>query len=445
MTMKGKNLVKNYINKIKREKFWNQLFKNVGLVFFGTAGASVFNFITTFLIIHATSNTLYGYFLLAQQYMLLIDKLVNFQSWQGVIKYGAEYKVKNDEERLKAVFKAGFLIDLITAVLGCVVSFSFLGTAQHLMHWDPEVVILGYLFCSEIIFHLEGTCTGIIRLYDKFKYSSSLTVGVAIAQFIAIGIMYLFHCHSIFYYTLVFVLFDIISKIGVVVIACNILHHSIGIKAVLQSKPTKVLDSKFFKYTMWSNVSSTCDIPIQYFDLFIIGQISVEMVTVYKIYKQIIQMMSKLTVPISTAILPQFSELVAEGREKEGYDKVLKIRKTVLYVMAPFIILGLIFGKPLFNIFFGKIYGDHIVIFEILLIIYSISFAYVAIHPYFAAIGKVKEDFGICLSTNIVYCLVLFVLVKPLGIYAILIGTAIQFELTFFIKKRIIKNYLASI
>ncbi len=108
-------------------------------------------------------------FLLALQYMNLIDGIVNFQSWAGVIKYGSEAIVEKREDKLAAIFKSGFIIDIATAGLGSIIALLILPTVANFMHWDSNLVLLAALFSVEILFHLEGTSIGILRLYDKFK------------------------------------------------------------------------------------------------------------------------------------------------------------------------------------------------------------------------------------------------------------------------------------
>lgn len=46
-------------------------------------------------------------------------------------------------------------------------------------------------------------------------------------------------------------------------------------------------DRTFVKFTLWSNIGATADLPVKYFDVFIISMVSVEAVAVYKVFKQI--------------------------------------------------------------------------------------------------------------------------------------------------------------
>lgn len=74
-------------------------------VIVGNGGSSIINFVVTCVMIRAVGNTDYGVFLLALQYMNLIDGIVNFQSWAGVIKYGSEAIVEKERINLQRFSK----------------------------------------------------------------------------------------------------------------------------------------------------------------------------------------------------------------------------------------------------------------------------------------------------------------------------------------------------
>ena len=56
-----------------KNDFWSKLIKNVTTVIVGNGGSSIINFVVTCVMIRTVGNTDYGVFLLALQYMNLID------------------------------------------------------------------------------------------------------------------------------------------------------------------------------------------------------------------------------------------------------------------------------------------------------------------------------------------------------------------------------------
>lgn len=394
-------------------------------VIVGNGGSSIINFVVTCVMIRTVGNTDYGVFLLALQYMNLIDCIVNFQSWAGVIKYGSEAIVEKREDKLAAIFKSGFIIDIATAGLGSIIALLILPTVANFMHWDSNLVLLAALFSVEILFHLEGTSIGILRLYDKFNLTAIQSIISAILKLTLIGGYFLLGGRSLIVITVLYVITDIFKHMLLVFYALRVLHEDMGIRKVVKSN-LKLNDDKFIKYTIWNNFCYTVDVPVKYFDVFIISLISVDMVAIYKVFKQIIQILSMLINPISQAILPQFSELVAQNRTAEALRKVLKLRNVILGCGTIAVVGSLLFGKPIFTWILGPEYGENLLLFETLFVVQIFLMSYTAIHPFFAALGVPRIDFMFTGITNLMYMLVTFVTVKTIGVYSIILAMAVQ-------------------
>lgn len=430
--------MQRYINRIKNafhNDFWNKLTKNVSIVLVGNGGSSAINLIVTVIMTRLLGNTTYGVFLLALQYMNLIDGIVNFQSWVGVIKYGSDAIVENRKDKLAAIFKSGFIIDIVTAILGTAVALAILPFAIKLMGWQGDLPLLTAIFSLEILFHLEGTSVGVLRLYDKFDYTAKQAIIAAAIKLILIGTYLLAGGKSIVVVTILYVITDVIKHLLLVIMALYVLRKKMGLKTVAYTS-VEILDKSFLKYTIWNNVSYTVDVPVKYFDVFVISLISVDMVAVYKVYKQIIQVFSMLVNPISQAILPQFSELVAKNKTKEALLKVLKIRNAILTVGVVALVCSLFLGKPVFTWVLGKEYGDNLMMFEALFVVQIILMSYTAIHPFFSSLGVANIDFMYTAISNVIYMIVAFSFVKILGVYAIILAMAIQGGFLIMVKKR---------
>lgn len=417
--------IKNKVHHVLNNDFWSKLIKNVSTVIVGNGGSSIINLIVTVVMIRTIGNTDYGVFLLALQYMNLIDGIVNFQSWAGVIKYGSEAIVEHREDKLAAIFKRGFIIDILTAILGAVIALLILPIVTKLMHWDGDLALLTAIFSFEILFHLEGTSIGILRLYDKFKLTAKQSIISALLKLTLIGGYFLSGGRSLVAVTILYVVTDIFKHLLLVFYALRVLHEGMGIRKVARSN-VKLIDSSFLRYTIWNNVSYTVDVPVKYFDVFIISLISVDMVAIYKVFKQMIQVLSMLINPISQAILPQFSELVAQHRTAEALKKVLKLRNVILAGGAIAVVVSLLLGKPIFTWVLGPEYGENLLLFEALFIVQIFLMSYTAIHPFFAALGVAKNDFIFTTISNLAYVFVAFYTVKILGIYSIILAMAVQ-------------------
>lgn len=111
-------------------------------------------------------------------------------------------------------------------------------------------------------------------------------------------------------------------------------------------------------------------------------------------------------------------------------------------VLLPFFILAALFGSPVLNFLLGPGFGDNIHLFLALFALSIISISYVGLHPFFLALGKAREDSLISLVSNVFYLGLVFVLISLIGVWAVVVATAIQYAITIVAKLVIVHKVL---
>lgn len=422
---------------LNRDDFWGNLFRNVITIFSGNVFASFLSFISSFLILQTLSTSDYGKIVIAINYMNMIDLLVNFQSWTGVVKFGSE-ALENKKTNLASIIKAGMSLDLSTSFLGTVLGITLLPLISMIFNWDKQISLFCFCFCFEILFHLDGTFTGIFRLFDKFKYVSiHLVINELIKLFIILS-LYFTHCQNILLYVICYVCLDVIKFSSFVIIGLLLLHKRIGLKNIIRAKYSE-LDKKFWQFTIWANLASTVDAPIKYCDTFFLSLLSIELVSAYNVFKKIIAIFGMTITPISQAIMPQLAKLIAAGKQKESYFKMHKLRNLIFVIGVPFIILLGLFAPILLRIANKSDLIQYLWILYFLLGINLIAYCYLGIHPLFSAFGFSKYDFFITLTSNLVYLIIISLLIHHISVLAIVIGTFVQLLITIISKEFILR------
>lgn len=435
-----KEKISNTLNKIKRNEFWRKLFKNSFYAVIGEGGSSVINLFVVFLLIKLLGNEKNAILVLAQSYMSIMDLIINLQSWQSVIKFGEEVRIKNKIDEYLGFIKLGSILDVSTAILCGVISFFAAFLVGKLFNWSSELIICCQIFTAEIYFHFSGTPIAVLRLENKFNLVALQKVISAFFKLIALlVILCMTPKLSLIAAVIIYVATDIVSHLILVVMFLIVTHKKWGIRRLLKSKlPNGKIE--FIKYTIWCTLGDITDIPVLYLDVFVISALKLELVTVFKLFKQIIAVLSKLAVPIYQAIFPQFSTLVAKGELKRGYNVVIMIRNAIFKYFIPLVILVGISSPLWLKIIFNDLFAQYWYILFIYLIVHTYALSYTTIHPYFTAIGKVKEGFVICLIANIVYLLLALMLTKYFGMIAIVLSYTVQILIVIYSKRYIIKK-----
>ena len=437
-----KEKIKNTISKIKSDEFWKSLFKNSFIAVIGEGGASFINFFVIILLIKLIGSEGYGILTLTQTYMTIVDTLLNLQCWRSVIKYGEEAKIKNKVEEFYGYIKFGTIIDVVTAIIGTVVCFLLVSVIGSLLNWNSLTIISAKIFSLVIISHFSGTPIAVLRMENKFNLVSIQKILASSIKLITLLII-LFSNGSISVLNgvIIYAVTDIISNLILVIMAVWVIHKNYGLRKILKSKfPKKT--KEFSKFTLWTSLSDITDIPVNYFDVFIISQLSLELVSVFKVFKQIIALISKMATPIYQAIFPQFSKLTASDKLDVAYNAVKKIQKfVVMYILPILIVVGLTSYYWL-NIIFDSLYSNYWYVLLVYIIIHTISISYTTIHPLFISMGKVKEDFIYVLITNVLYFIFALILVNYLGMLGIVISYAVQSFSIILLKKLNIEKVL---
>lgn len=435
-------ILKLVTNLIKSDNhFWRKFTENFSAALLGTSGSSAINLLTLLLMVRYMGSENYAFFVIAQQYMLVVGSFVNFQSWQAIIKFGSLAIVESDYGRLASIFKLGFVIDFISAVLGALFALILVPYIGHFFSWSDGQVLISSIFVVELAFRIEGTPTGILRLLDKFKYTAIHAVITALLRLLVIWFYLSFFRLSLLNFVVIYVVLDIIRYVSLLLIAAVEVSRSIGLRNVIKSR-LKLAGKEMLEFTIWSNIGLTADLPIKYFDVFFISRVSLELVAVYKVFKQILQTLSLLTGPVAQVIMPQLSNMIARGEHRLAYSAILKIRNVILIILTPVTVISFFIAQPLLLFVLGPEYSQNTNLFIALFILSDYTLAYVGLHPLFAAFGKVKEDFFIILSSNIIYLILAIGLIDIFSIYGIIIASAVQYIMTIVAKTLIIRRYL---
>ena len=435
---------KKILHKIKNDNFWKNLFKNSFWAFFGDASASAITFIISIILIKIIGSESYGILILAQSYMNIIDVIINIQSWRSTIQYGQKALVDGNDNELHSYVKLGCIMDISTAILCFIISILLPNLIGGLLHWSNEMILCSEIFAITIISHFAGTPTAILRLFNKYNLVALSKTLAAIFKITAIVAYYLITKNlSLVSSTIIFMLTDFIGNSLLVIFAFYNYSKKYKISDIIKAKMPKDAKS-FISYTLWGTLSEIVDLPVQTIDVFIVSVLGNATVAIYKIFKQIIGIISKVTGPIQQSILPQFSELSAKGNEKRGFEVVIKIHKTILKYTLPISILVGVTSYFWLGKLYDMTYANYWYILFIYLMIQTYALSYTTIHPFFITLGNMRINAIIEFTANIVYLIVSYILVRAMGLLGITIAFLIQILLNIFLKYFCIKKMIAN-
>ncbi len=400
----------------------SNIIKNFLIVFFGDGLSSVLTILNLSIMMRVLGLNESSIVNLVIAYILVFDTIFNFQSFNSIIKFLPSALIKNDLNKVKLYIKQGFILDLSTALISFLFSNVFLNLVGNFFNWNSEILNLIRLYSFSILFNLTGTSIGIIRVYNKFKYSSYINVFVNCLKFIFYLLSFVINV-GMWYFIFVELLFNLISSVLLIGVTLIIILKN-NLYGIFKTK--LIWDKDFLKFNFYCNFMTALDVPISHLTPFLINKfIGIKFISVYKIIEKIGGIVAKVATPLLNIIYPEISKKVSEGKELEA---VALVRKIFLFIISfgSLIVLFLFLTYKLWiNILIpnGNDYVFNVLFYLVFVIL---KFSFVGVYPLFMSLGHIKHNIYIVIIGNLVYLGVMPFLSTSFNINGVIISQCIQ-------------------
>ncbi|WP_294095068.1 oligosaccharide flippase family protein [uncultured Cetobacterium sp.] len=412
----------------------NKLIKNFLYLFSGTTLSSIIGIFNTALLVKALGLENNGIIFLGLSYAGFFNALFNFQSFEAVIKFLPNCMTKNNSEG-KNIIKQALYLDFITAIFALIVAIMFMRIAAEYLKWDLMTVKVAKILVYSIFFTIPGCFIGILRIFEKFKYMSMIELSLAISNTIIYSVG-LFLNQELIYYVYGTIALSFINLLITMFLTYKTLKenemHQLNIFKIKFQK-------EFIKFTIYTNLSSTLDLPIFQLTPFIINKyLGVSDVAVYKLLEKIGELIKRVTSIMGQSIMPEISKRLAKN-DCAGAKRIgVKLGKIILSVGC----LGIIFialTKVFWLHWFIPNYLEYTssLYFYVVFVVFTQTF--IAQHPLFIYSGYVKENTLLLLIVNPFYIFLLFSLAKNFGLNGIIVSRIIQAGIIYIAKGVIFK------
>lgn len=114
----------------------------------------------------------FGAFALILTYAQLLANLVQFQSWKGIVRFGALHMTAQRPDRLERLFGFAATLDFGSAVTGAVIAVVGVPLIAPLFGWSQQDQLVTSIFAAVLLLTTGSTPSGILRLFDRFDLSA---------------------------------------------------------------------------------------------------------------------------------------------------------------------------------------------------------------------------------------------------------------------------------
>ncbi|MGL5542584.1 MAG: lipopolysaccharide biosynthesis protein [Fusobacteriaceae bacterium] len=398
-----KNKIENF--------FENKFLKNMTYIFSGTMIGSMLGLFNTGLLVKALGLEKNGIIFLGLSYAAFFNQLFNFQSYEAIIKFLPSC-MDYGNEKGKNYIQQAIILDVGTAIAAFLVSYLLLDLSGGYFKWSGEVKGYIRILTVTILFTLTGAFRGVLRIFEKFKEISWINVCTNGMNTLFYLIGFILKLELIYY-----IFFTAIS-----IFLSNLLVISYVWKTLKENGMSDLnfnrtrFDREFLKFCIYTNLSSTVDLPVFQITPFIINKyLGFSDVAVYKILEKIGGLITKVTSTMVQVLRPEISKRLSSGDEDGAYRIGFKIGKIVLGVG----VMGFLFVALTHRYWLGHLipnYENYMVSIYLYLFLTIFTEAFSGQHPIFIYSGHVKENTILLIVVNSIYMVILLYLTRLLGI-----------------------------
>ncbi|BDA82954.1 membrane protein [Aureimonas sp. SA4125] len=277
----------------------------------------------------------FGRLVLVYTFVAAVERIVSFQSWQPIIRYGAELQGPEHRDDLRMLLKFGLLLDLGAAVCAFAVAVVCGLLASSLFGWSADTTSLLVLYSGVLLFQLSGTPTAVQRMAGKFRL---LAYGqlVNLALRVTLCLVGFFYSAGLGYFAAVWAGTQILGALTTQVLAFRTLR-GMGIEGLL-SAPVRGVTTRFpgiWGFAWSANLSLTLWSSSQHFDTLLVGALTdPASAGLYHLAKRIGSLGHKAGSQVQAVLYPDVTRLWAKG-------DVGEFRRVVVQVEAFLMVFGL--------------------------------------------------------------------------------------------------------
>lgn len=358
----------------------------------------------------------YGILAMTITFARVIERLISFQSWQPMIRYGAGLDSTRDRDTLRSLYKFGLLLDIAAGLAAWLFALAAAWAATWWFGWSQRAFELTAVYCTLLLFNLSGLPTAALRLAGRFR---SAAYGQVISAIVRLGLCAAaaFAGGDLLSFAMIWMVTQVLGSLIFLGVGFAQLRKQ-GITDILSASLNGVSKSfpGLWQFTWSSNLSLTLRSSANQLDTLIVGAlVGPAQAGLYHIAKQLGKMASQIGTQTQAVLYPDITRQWAAG-------KIDAFRRSVIQVevlLGAFGIVGLaisvVLAEPALRIFAGPEFAAAAPLLIVQMLAVALTISGAAMHSALLAMGRVRQTLNIMLFGTIAFHLTLLLMVPRIG------------------------------
>jgi O-antigen/teichoic acid export membrane protein len=390
--------------------------RNIAHLLSGNIASTVIGLASVALIARALGPADYGTFALTFSYTQAIERLVSFQSWQPLIRYGAELSDEEHREDLKRLLKFGLILDLSGSFAAWLIAVALAIAGQQLFGWSAETIKVVMVYCTVLLFGLTGMPTAVLRLTGRFRAVAYGQVGGALVRLVACALGFAAGA-DLLQFAIIWMATQILSTLTTFAIAVHVLRKN-DIRGLWRA-PLRGVAQRFpglWRFTWTANLSLTLWSSAQQFDTLIVGALAgPQSAGLYHIAKRAGRLAQQMGAQVQAVVYPEVSRLWAKGAIDEFRHVVRQVELMLAGAGVMMVAAVSIVAPPLIHLAVGPEFAGAVPLLIAQMVAMALSICGSVTRSALLAMGRQRQVLHAVMVSTIIFHGVAFTLVPIIG------------------------------
>ncbi|KHK93733.1 membrane protein [Novosphingobium malaysiense] len=145
-----------------------RIFKGIGLVLGGKAGAGLLSLLYLLMATRYLGPTDYGVLVLVHAYVTTVCGIVEFPAWQAIVRYGAEAEKESGTQRMARLLRFGATVELTGGALAILSAMALASLVGPHLGWPPKAMAFAQIYAFAVLGSVRSTPSGYLQLIGRF-------------------------------------------------------------------------------------------------------------------------------------------------------------------------------------------------------------------------------------------------------------------------------------